>query len=410
MSKPKRTLKAYLLFPYRWMVATGNFNVLLVFIGTFIITGAVVFYFEHSIGKNKQFQSIWDGIWWGIVSITTTGYGDKVPTTLGGRLTAALTMCTGIVLAGIVTGNIASWLVDLKLKEGRGLINLAGKSGHLVICGWKREMPTILEEILRLNTDLKPEDIVIIAPVTQETLERFKADEAFEKVNVLRGDYFTQTMLEHASIKLAGKVLIVADWSIPTQSLTSIDAKTVMTAMTIRKMAPTVYIAAEVIDPKLDPYLKLAHCDEVMHTRDYSRALLANCAGRTGFAHIFYDLLTIDTPTQISTVPVPPALIGKPFSEISAYYKRLSGSITIGILENAGNLNRMRQEALTEAQKNPDTRQVLRNLKDVKTLESNNPILNPQRDYIIRKNTLAVLIGTRDKPQDKPLNKKEVLS
>lgn len=55
----------------------------------------------------------------------------------------------------------------------------------------------------------------------------------------------------------------------------------------------------------------------------------------------------------------------------------------------------MRQEALTDAQKNPDTRQVLRNLKDVKKLESNQPILNPQRDYVIRKNTLAVLIGTR---------------
>lgn len=335
MNKPKHTLRTFLLFPYRWMVDTGNFNIFLVFIGTFLVAGGLVYYFERLSPNAEQFANIWDGLWWSITTVTTTGYGDKVPTTLGGRLTAALTMCTGIVLAGIVTGNIASWLVDLKLKEGRGLINLAGKSGHLVICGWKREMPTILEEILRLNQDLKPEDIVIIAPISQETLERFKADETFKKINVLRGDYFTQTMLDHASVKQARKVLIMADWSIPTQSLTSIDAKTVMTAMTIRKIAPTVYIAAEIIDPKLDPYLRLAHCDEVMHTREYSRALLANCAGRTGFAHVFYDLLSIDTPTQIITLPIPPEFIGRTFSDLAVHFKKSSGSIAIGILENA---------------------------------------------------------------------------
>jgi hypothetical protein len=48
------------------------------------------------------FTSIPQAMWWGIVTLTTTGYGDMYPTTLAGRIFAACTMITGLALFGLL--------------------------------------------------------------------------------------------------------------------------------------------------------------------------------------------------------------------------------------------------------------------------------------------------------------------
>ncbi|WP_158847161.1 potassium channel family protein [Saccharothrix deserti] len=53
-----------------------------------------------------------DAAWWTLTTISTVGYGDRYPVTWEGRLVAALLMIGGIALLGVITGTIASWLVD----------------------------------------------------------------------------------------------------------------------------------------------------------------------------------------------------------------------------------------------------------------------------------------------------------
>ncbi|WP_433266445.1 potassium channel family protein [Actinosynnema sp. CS-041913] len=53
-----------------------------------------------------------DAVWWTLTTISTVGYGDRYPVTWEGRLVAALLMIGGIALLGVITGTIASWLVE----------------------------------------------------------------------------------------------------------------------------------------------------------------------------------------------------------------------------------------------------------------------------------------------------------
>jgi voltage-gated potassium channel len=131
----------------KWKNPTLKIAVLLVA----ILFGAAAFenWVENDpAAPNSQFVTFWDSLWWGIVTITTTGYGDKIPNTASGRIVAALLMCSGIVLAGILTGNIASWLVDQRLRAGRGIAGFSGLAGHLLICGWKQDMDSVIEDVL----------------------------------------------------------------------------------------------------------------------------------------------------------------------------------------------------------------------------------------------------------------------
>lgn len=53
-----------------------------------------------------------DGLWWAIVTVTTVGYGDKVPVTGGGKFVAVALMLTGIGLVGFLTASVASFFVQ----------------------------------------------------------------------------------------------------------------------------------------------------------------------------------------------------------------------------------------------------------------------------------------------------------
>lgn len=52
-----------------------------------------------------------DAVWWAVVTITTVGYGDRVPVTSEGRLVAAILMVAGFGLFATVSGSVAAWFL-----------------------------------------------------------------------------------------------------------------------------------------------------------------------------------------------------------------------------------------------------------------------------------------------------------
>ncbi|XP_029102028.1 potassium voltage-gated channel subfamily KQT member 2-like isoform X2 [Scleropages formosus] len=67
-------------------------------------------------GDNKEFETYADALWWGLITLTTIGYGDKYPVTWNGRLLAATFTLIGVSFFALPAGILGSGFA-LKVQE-----------------------------------------------------------------------------------------------------------------------------------------------------------------------------------------------------------------------------------------------------------------------------------------------------
>jgi voltage-gated potassium channel len=82
-------------------------SVVTVFFVILLIAATLSYVFERE-APGGAFASIPHALWWAIVTLSTTGYGDMVPATTSGRLLAAWVMVSGIVIFALWAGIVAN--------------------------------------------------------------------------------------------------------------------------------------------------------------------------------------------------------------------------------------------------------------------------------------------------------------
>jgi len=100
-------------------------------------------YFLEGNEPNTQFTSIPESMYWGIVTVTTVGYGNIVPVTVLGKIVASFMMMTGFAIIAVPTGivsaelhkELASVRMDTRKCEECGLEGHDPKARFCKICG-----------------------------------------------------------------------------------------------------------------------------------------------------------------------------------------------------------------------------------------------------------------------------------
>ena len=81
-----------------------------------VVASTLMYALEHE-AQPKAFSSIPAAMWWGVVTMTTVGYGDVYPVTTAGKVVAGLSLLLGVGLFALPAGILASGFSEELQRE-----------------------------------------------------------------------------------------------------------------------------------------------------------------------------------------------------------------------------------------------------------------------------------------------------
>ena len=355
------------------------------------MSALAVHYFEN-VGSGSNINTVWDGIWWAIVTMGTVGYGDKYPVTTGGRMVGIFLIFTGVGLMSLVTATIASTFVERRMKEGRGLETIKAKE-HIIICGWNQHTDNVIQGLTTYGA-MSEKAIVLINQLTVDEIETLRPKYSRYNLKFLRGDYVHEEVLIRANVSQATFVLIMADQSGGHPRERS-DERTALAALTVKSLAPQVKTIAELLNEESRPHLKRANVDEIVVRGEHVGSLLAGAINSPGLPRVISSILSLGDKNKFWRTHIPGIFVNKPFRELSSHYREKDHAILIGIMKEKKAIKL--EDILSDNTSMIDTfiREKIRESKKEFSVEKDavKININPDDDYLIAADDLAVVLS-----------------
>ena len=369
----------------------GNSNVLrfALWFSLFILAGAVIILLLEAGEENSSFTNLFQALWFTVVTITTVGYGDISPSGPLSQTWAMVEMLAGIGLVGVITGSVASVLVEGNRKRALGLAPLKHIRNHIVVCGWKKDIRNILLGILAANRWLIARDLVVVTNRSPNEVEELTRERRLRGLHFVFGSHTDRAVLEMARVNEARRVVILADES--AQGIRrDPDSRTVLSATVVEAVNPVVYTCTEIVHPHFIPYLKPAGVEEVVLGEKNAREILSAGSLGDGISNVMTRFLP-EFGEQLRVMPIPPNLIQAPYAELARQLAS-QGYMAIGLLENTGKLHDRKREKIREALKQLDYASSVEALQKMENLTSNVPRFSPTPGYASGEHTKILVL------------------
>jgi voltage-gated potassium channel len=375
----------------RGVVRQRSVLIAVITLGVILLASVGVNYFEQG-AKDSNIHSVWDGLWWAVVTVATVGYGDRFPVSIGGRIVGFLLMFFGVGMMSLFTATIASIFVEKKIKEGRGLETVKVKD-HVVICGWNQHTEEVLAGLTTYGS-MGDAPIVLINELSVDEIESLRAKYHKYNLKFLRGDYTREDVLLRANIAKAHFALIMADLS-GGHSRERTDERTTLTALTIKYVAPHVKTIAELLDGENRQHLKRANVDEIIVRGEHVGSLLATAIKSPGLPRLISGMLSLGDTNKFWRVEIPRSFVGSTFRDLSRHYREEQHAILLGFLKERKAMKL--EDVLSDNTSVIDTfiREKIRESKKDFYYEKDEArnIVNPPDDYVIGPDDYAVVLS-----------------
>ncbi|KHK93056.1 potassium channel family protein [Novosphingobium malaysiense] len=244
--------------------------------------------------------SFLDVVYFTMISITTTGFGDIAPVSDQSRLVEAV-IVTPIRLAVIYlfVGTAYNFIIKRSWETWRMKRIQEHLSDHIVVLGYGVSGSESVAELIARGTD--PSCIVVIDPSPQRLALAEQAG-----CNVMEGDATRDDTLQAVRIQAARTVLVSAGR----------DDTTILIILTARHVAPNVPITAVVRADDNELLARQAGANNVINPVRFTGLLLAGSAEGQHISEYLADLASVTGRVQLIERNVLPEEVGRPLEQI----------------------------------------------------------------------------------------------
>lgn len=246
--------------------------------------------------------SFLDVVYFTMISITTTGFGDIAPVSDRSRLIEAV-LVTPIRFAVIFifVGTAYNFLIRRSWEKWRMARIQKDLSGHVVVLGYGISGSEAVAELVGRGTS--PSCIVVL----DRDEERLREAEDVG-CNVMQGDATRDETLLDARIASAASVLVSAGR----------DDTSILIVLTVRHLAPKVPISVVVRAADNELLARQAGADTVINPVRFTGLLLAGSADGLHVADYLADLASISGRVQLVERAVTTAEVGRSIHQLAS--------------------------------------------------------------------------------------------
>lgn len=245
--------------------------------------------------------SFLDVVYFTMISITTTGFGDIAPISDRARLVeAAIVTPIRFIVIFIFIGAAYDFIIRRSWEKWRMARIQEKLSGHVVVIGFGISGSEAVNELIERGID--PRHIVVM-----DTREDRLAEAEALGCNVMTADATRDESLLAVRIAEAQTVLVSAGR----------DDSSILIVLTVRHLAPEVPITVVVRAADNELLARQAGADNVINPVRFTGLLLAGSAQGTHIADYLVDLASVTGRVHLIERAVLPEEIGRPLDELA---------------------------------------------------------------------------------------------
>ncbi|HIO62057.1 MAG TPA: hypothetical protein EYN39_09695, partial [Deltaproteobacteria bacterium] len=294
---------------------------LFVMIPIFLMISSVgIYLIEYILSGNEEsaFDSLFNSLWWAVVTFTTVGYGDMSPQTVQGRFFTFFVMAAGLINFSIVVSLVTDKFQQFRSGRDRGLEFLKIK-GHVLVCS---DDPTWMKEILSQNHKyVKRDKVVLISPSGEHPL----LATSYKKLKWVSGDSFDLNVLRKAAAAKA-KIAYV---------FYKDNSYALMTVLQLETLSDgRIVTQAQYVGREFRNYFEDVGCDHALDPYDLYVPLMLSAFHSQGAPAWINKVINRTQGHQIATRKTESLLIGKTWLELIKTKKQNHGIMPLAVVIN----------------------------------------------------------------------------
>ncbi len=251
-------------------------------------------YFERDVAD----WTLLDGLWYSLVTMTTTGYGDLFPKTAAGRFAVgAPLMIIGVGIFGYLISTIATTLILAQNRKFRGM-GSTQMTGHILIVNTPSvtKVEQVIRELRRDPSIGGDTPVVIVS----NDLEELPAVFVGRNVHCIKGNPTNDDTLTRANVKDAQYAVVLCRDPKDSGS----DNLNLAITLAIESHNSAIITAVECIDPEMEGLLRKAHCDRVVCLSKFESRFVSHELLNPGSQSMIEDLLCSSSGQQLYVTPI----------------------------------------------------------------------------------------------------------
>ncbi len=288
---------------------------LCVLLGALYAVGYAMMLWKEPVGN--PIRSLATYTYFFVVTVSTVGYGDVVPLSTTGRLTAGMIAFGGIGAAAVALGQIFNSIGNFVRRREKGLVRFDMKK-HIVIFGNRGAETAALIQCLIADQQSSGTEIVLCSHSTEQ-------NPFPDFIDFVRGDPTSSDVMERACVKDAGKIIIHA----------GTDYESISIALAVKEINQTAPIVVKANDPGKEVDIERVDRNRVVCIKAVDVPMIVREIHNPGVTQVLENLLS-SKGQDLRTIQVPPGNHAFSFGLLAHNFRERHGAILIG-MRPAGN-------------------------------------------------------------------------